>query len=103
MLSTVATLLVLVAIFYLLGRKFPSARSNVGSGPNTTVPDKISAARAERENPSLIQDDMRQMFKAQNELRRRRGAPEMSEDELRAAVAEDERHRMRGRGPFGLD
>src|SRR3954468_11513345 len=45
-------------------------------------------------------DDIRQMMEAQNEMRRRRGAPEMTEEELQAGVAEDERLRMRGRGPF---
>ncbi|HEX6667522.1 MAG TPA: hypothetical protein VF081_13100 [Solirubrobacterales bacterium] len=45
-------------------------------------------------------DDVRQMLEAQNEMRRRRGAPEMTEAELQAGVAEDERLRMRGRGPF---
>jgi hypothetical protein len=45
-------------------------------------------------------DDVRQMLDAQNEMRRRRGAPELTEDELRRSVAEDERLRPRGRGPF---
>ena len=45
-------------------------------------------------------DDVRQMMEAQNEMRRRRGAPEMTEEELREKVAEDERLRLRGRGPF---
>ena len=43
---------------------------------------------------------MRQMLEAQNEMRRRRGVPEMTEDDLDAAVREDERVRTRGRGPF---
>ena len=38
---------------------------------------------------------------AQNEMRRRRGVPEMTEEELHASVAEDEQLRLRGRGPFG--
>ena len=33
-------------------------------------------------------------------MRRRRGVPEMTEAELREKVAEDERLRLRGRGPF---
>jgi hypothetical protein len=45
-------------------------------------------------------DDVRQMMEAQNEMRRRRGAPELTEEELHRGVAEDERVRMRGRGPF---
>jgi len=39
-------------------------------------------------------------MEAQNEMRRRRGAPEMTEADLQASVAEDERLRLRGRGPF---
>ena len=45
-------------------------------------------------------DDIRQMMEAQNEMRRRRGAPELTEEELHRGVAEDEQVRMRGRGPF---
>ena len=45
-------------------------------------------------------DDVRQMMEAQNEMRRRRGAPEMTEADLQRQVAEDERLRLRGRGPF---
>jgi hypothetical protein len=45
-------------------------------------------------------DDVRQMMEAQNEMRRRRGVPEMTEAELQEKVAEDERLRLRGRGPF---
>ena len=41
------------------------------------------------------------MIEAQNEMRRRRGAPELTERELRRKVAEDEINRLRGRGPFG--
>ncbi|HEY1855401.1 MAG TPA: hypothetical protein VGG40_12520 [Solirubrobacterales bacterium] len=46
-------------------------------------------------------DDVRQMLEAQNEMRRRRGVPEMSEADLDAAVREDERVRLRGRSDFG--
>jgi hypothetical protein len=45
-------------------------------------------------------DDIRQMMEAQNEIRRRRGVPEMTEEELQRSVAEDEQMRLRGRGPF---
>jgi hypothetical protein len=40
------------------------------------------------------------MIEAQNEMRRRRGAPEMTEADLDAAVREDERLRLRGHGRF---
>lgn len=45
-------------------------------------------------------DDIRQMLEAQNEMRRRRGAPEIDEDELRAEVEEEERERLRRGDPF---
>ena len=45
-------------------------------------------------------DDIRQMMEAQNEMRRRRGVPEMTEADLQREVAEDERHRLRGGNPF---
>ena len=46
-------------------------------------------------------DDVRQMLEAQNAMRRRRGAPEVDEDALRAEVEEEELERMRRGDPFG--
>jgi hypothetical protein len=46
-------------------------------------------------------DDLRQMLEAQNEMRRRRGAPELSENTLRAEVEEEELERLRRGDPFG--
>jgi hypothetical protein len=40
------------------------------------------------------------MMEAQNEMRRRRGAPELTEADLQRQVAEDEQQRLRGRDPF---
>lgn len=45
-------------------------------------------------------DDVEQMIAAQNEMRRRRGAEEITEEDVRRKAAEDERVRARGRGPF---
>ena len=44
-------------------------------------------------------DDVRQMLEAQNEMRRRRGAPELTEADIEQRVREDEtwKARMRGR------
>jgi hypothetical protein len=42
-------------------------------------------------------DDVQQMLQAQNEMRRRRGAAERDEQELRAEVAAEERERLRRR------
>jgi hypothetical protein len=52
-------------------------------------------------------DDVQQMIEAQNAMRRRRGAKELTEEDVRRKAAEDEQVRARGRGPFarggGLD
>ena len=45
-------------------------------------------------------DDVQQMLDAQNEMRRRRGAPEIDESALRAEVEEEELERMRRGDPF---
>ena len=42
-------------------------------------------------------DDVAQMIEAQNELRRRRGAPEISEAEIERRVREDEAEKRRWR------
>ena len=43
-------------------------------------------------------DDVAQMIAAQNELKRRRGAPEISEEEIERRVRVDEAERLRWRG-----
>jgi hypothetical protein len=43
-------------------------------------------------------DDVEQMIAAQNELKRRRGAPEISEEEIQARVREDREQLRRWRG-----
>lgn len=45
-------------------------------------------------------DDVRQMIEAQNELRRKRGAEEITEDDVERFAREDQAARARGRGPF---
>jgi hypothetical protein len=40
-------------------------------------------------------DDVQQMIAAQNELKRRRGAPEITEDEIEARVREDSEQQRR--------
>jgi hypothetical protein len=42
-------------------------------------------------------DDVAQMIAAQNELKRRRGAPEISEEEIERRVREDEAEKRRWR------
>jgi hypothetical protein len=45
-------------------------------------------------------DDIQQMIDAQNEYRRKRGAEEITEQDVERQAREDERVRARGRGPF---
>jgi hypothetical protein len=45
-------------------------------------------------------DDVRQMIEAQNELRRKRGAKEITEADVQRQAAEDQAIRAKGRGPF---
>jgi hypothetical protein len=45
-------------------------------------------------------DDVRQMIEAQNEYRRKRGAPEITEADVERQASEDQAIRARGRGPF---
>jgi hypothetical protein len=45
-------------------------------------------------------DDVRQMIEAQNAYRRKRGAPEITEEDVELQAREDQAIRARGRGPF---
>jgi hypothetical protein len=45
-------------------------------------------------------DDVRQMIEAQNEYRRRRGAKEITREDVERQAREDQQVRARGRGPF---
>jgi hypothetical protein len=45
-------------------------------------------------------DDVRQMIEAQNALRRKRGAKEITEADVERQAMEDQAVRARGRGPF---
>ena len=84
-------LLFLVGVLVLVGHFYP------GSGADLV---DWKPSRSFEEEVRLEEEDVAQMIAAQNEMRRRRGAPEMTERDLRQKVAEDERHRLRGRGPF---
>lgn len=90
-LGTLGVLAVMVGVLVVVGHYYPGSSADLVDWKPTRSP----AVEAQNEI-----DDVRQMLEAQNEIRRRRGVPEMSEEELHAGVAEDERLRMRGRGPF---
>jgi hypothetical protein len=92
MLGTVGILLFLVGVLLVVGHFYP--------GSSADLVDWVPTRSPEVEVQNEI-DDIRQMMEAQNEMRRRRGAPEMTERELREKVDEDERDRLRWQGPFG--
>jgi len=90
-LGTLAILGFVVGVVLLVGHYYPGGSGDLVDWTPTRSPE------VEAQNEI---DDIRQMLEAQNEMRRRRGAPEMTEEDLHAGVAEDERMRLRGRGPF---
>ncbi len=90
-LGTLALLAFMIGVLVLVGRFYPGSNADLVDWKPTRSPE------VEAQNEI---DDIRQMMEAQNEMRRRRGAPELTEAELQEKVAEDERLRLRGRGPF---
>ena len=90
-LGTLGVLALIVGALLLVGHFYPGSSADLVDWKPTRSPE------VEAQNEI---DDVRQMLEAQNEMRRRRGAPEITEEELHEGVAEDERLRLRGRGPF---
>lgn len=91
-LGTLGIIAFLVAVLLLIGHFYP------GSGADLV---DWKPTRSFEDEARLEEEDVAQMIDAQNEMRRRRGAPELTEKEIRNKVREDELHRLRGRGPFG--
>jgi len=91
LLGTVGIVAFMIGVLLVVGHFYPHS--------SATLVDWFPTRSPEVEAQNEI-DDIRQMMEAQNEMRRRRGAPELTEEELHRGVAEDERLRMRGRGPF---
>jgi hypothetical protein len=91
-LGTLGILFLIIAIILVVGHFYP--------GSSDELIDWVPTRSPEVEAQNEI-DDVRQMLEAQNEMRRRRGAPERTEADLQASGAEDERLRLRARGPFG--
>ncbi|HET9185450.1 MAG TPA: hypothetical protein VFN82_04830 [Solirubrobacterales bacterium] len=90
-LGTLGVVVFMVVVLLVVGHLYP--------GSSATLVDWFPTRSPEVEAQNEI-DDVRQMMEAQNEMRRRRDAPEMTEEELQRSVAEDEQTRLRGRGPF---
>ena len=96
---TLVLLVVLFLIFVALARVFEGhSVSDLLDWQPTRSPE------VEAQNEV---DDVRQMIDAQNELRRKRGAKEITESDVERFAREDQQARARGRGPFaeggGLD
>lgn len=90
-LGTLAVVGFMVGVLLLIGHFYPGSSAELIDWKPTRSPE------VEVQNEI---DDVRQMLEAQNEMRRRRGAPERTEADLHASVAEDERLRLQGQGPF---
>jgi hypothetical protein len=90
-LMTLAVLGVFVGVLVLVGHHSQTSSAELVDWSPTRSPD------VEAQNEL---DDVRQMLEAQNEMRRRRGAPEIDEAALRAEVEEEELERLRRGDPF---
>lgn len=90
LLGTVAVFLFIVGVLVVVGHLYP--------GDDRELVDWFPTRSPAVEVQNEI-DDVRQMLEAQNEMRRRRGAPELTEADIEQRVREDEtwKSRMRGR------
>src|ERR687887_1783340 len=94
-LATVGLLVLLFLIMFALARAF---EGNSVAEIIDWKPTRSPEVEAQNEV-----DDVRQMIEAQNEYRRRRGAPEITEDDVERQAREDQAIRARGRGPFAQE
>lgn len=90
LLGTIAILAFMVLVLLVVGHFYP--------GSDAELVDWVPTRSPEVEVQNEI-DDIRQMMEAQNDMRRRRGAPERTEADLRREVAEEERRRLREAKP----
>jgi hypothetical protein len=88
MLVSSAMIVLVVVVLVLLGRAYP------GSGADLV---DWKPTRSFEDEAQLEVEDVQQMMEAQNKMRRRRGAAEMTDEELERMVAEDEEVRARAR------
>jgi len=89
LLGTVAVLVFIVGVIVVVGHLHPVDDAELldwfpTRSPSVEVQNEI--------------DDVRQMLEAQNEMRRRRGAKELTEADIEARVRDDERWKSRMRG-----
>jgi hypothetical protein len=86
----VGGLLVFVGLLVLLARLYP------GSGADLL---DWGSTRSYEHEVELEMQDVEQMIEAQNAYRRKRGEPEITEEEFREDVVRDEVRRMSENGP----
>lgn len=90
-LGTLAVVAVIVGVLFLIDHFYVGSNAELLDWKPTRSPE------VEAQNEI---DDVQQMLEAQNEMRRRRGAPERDEQELRAEVEGEELERLRRRRGF---
>jgi hypothetical protein len=90
-LGTIGIVLFLVGVLAVVGHFY--------RGSDAELVDWFPTRSPEVEVQNEI-DDVRQMVEAQNEMRRRRGAPELDEGELRNEVAAEELESLHWGDPF---
>jgi hypothetical protein len=88
LLGTVAVVLFIVGVIAVVGHFYPGADAELLDW----FPTRSPAVEVQNEL-----DDVRQMLEAQNEMRRRRGAAELTEADIAARVIDDERWKSRMR------
>ncbi len=91
-LLTLGMLALIIGVLLLIGHFYQGSAVELVDWKPTRSPE------VEAQNEI---DDVRQMLEAQNEMRRRRGVPEVDEGALRAEVEEEELERLRRGDPFG--
>lgn len=91
-LLTLGMLALIIGVLFLIDRSYKGSTADLVDWKPTRSPE------VEAQNEI---DDVRQMLEAQNEMRRRRGAPEVDEGALRVEVEEEELERLRRGDPFG--
>jgi len=87
MLVTLVMVGLIVLVLVLLARAYP------GSGADLL---DWKPTRSYEDEARLEMDDVQQMIAAQNEMRRRRGAEDVTESDVTEWVAEDEKVRRQG-------
>jgi hypothetical protein len=88
---TLGMLALIIGVLLVIGHYYQGSSAELVDWKPTRSPE------VEAQNEI---DDLQQMLDAQNEMRRRRGAPELDESALRAEVEEEEMERLRRGDPF---